>query len=81
LPALANLFQPRQSHQSFATPQMKVARIAVLSALSLATNYAMFDIPNVKLMDALVFVAPFLFGLEVGLGSAISIWTIVERKP
>ena len=55
---------------------MKVALIAVFTALSLGTNYAMIDIPNVKLMDALVFIAAFLFGLEVGLGSAISIWLI-----
>jgi uncharacterized membrane protein len=55
---------------------MKVALIAVFTALSLGTNYAMIDIPNVKLMDALVFIAAFLFGIEVGLGSAISIWLI-----
>lgn len=55
---------------------MKVALIAVFTALSLGTNYAMIDIPNVKLMDAFVFVAAFLFGLEVGLGSAVSIWII-----
>ena len=55
---------------------MKVALIAVFTALSLGTNYAMIDIPNVKLMDALVFISAFLFGLEVGLGSAISIWLI-----
>ncbi len=36
----------------------------------------MIDVPNVKLMDAFVFIAAFLFGLEVGLGSAISIWTV-----
>ncbi len=36
----------------------------------------MIDIPNVKLMDALVFIAAFLFGLKVGLGSAISIWAV-----
>lgn len=53
---------------------MKVALVAVFTALSLATNYAMIDIPNVKLMDALVFIAAFLFGLDVGLGSAIAIW-------
>jgi len=53
---------------------MKMALIAVFTALSLATNYVMIDVPNVKLMDALVFIAAFLFGLEVGLGSAISIW-------
>src|SRR5690242_2489623 len=36
----------------------------------------MIDIPNVKLMDALVFIAAFLFGLGVGLGTAISIWVV-----
>jgi len=55
---------------------LKASLIAVFTALSLATNYAMIDIPNVKLMDALVFIAAFLFGLEVGLGSAISIWAV-----
>ena len=55
---------------------MRVALIAVFTALSLGTNYVMIDIPNVKLMDSFVFIAAFLFGLEVGLGSAISIWTI-----
>src|SRR5438445_8027576 len=55
---------------------MKVALIAVFTALSLGTNYVMIDIPNLKLMDALIFIAAFLFGLEVGLGSAISSWLI-----
>ena len=55
---------------------MRVALIAVFTALSLGTNYVMIDIPNVKLMDSFVFIAAFLFGLEVGLGSAISIWII-----
>lgn len=55
---------------------MKVAVIAVFTALSLGTNYAMIDLPNVKLMDALVFIAAFLFGLRVGVGSAISIWAV-----
>lgn len=55
---------------------MRVALIAVFTALSLGTNYVMIDIPNVKLMDSFVFIAAFLFGLEVGLGSAVSIWII-----
>jgi len=55
---------------------MKVTLIAVFTAVSLGTNYAMIDIPNVKLMDAFIFIGAFLFGLEVGLGSAISIWLI-----
>src|SRR5437870_12619488 len=36
----------------------------------------MIDIPNVKLMDAFVFIAAFLFGLQVGLGTAVSIWAV-----
>jgi hypothetical protein len=63
-------------NEPFSSPPVKIALIAVFTALSLGTNYAMIDIPNVKLMDALVFIAAFLFGLEVGLGSAISIWVI-----
>jgi hypothetical protein len=55
---------------------MRVALIAVFTALSLSTNYVMIDIPNIKLMDSFVFIAAFLFGLEVGLGSAVSIWIV-----
>ena len=36
----------------------------------------MIDLWNVKLMDALVFIAAFLFGIQVGLGSAVSIWIV-----
>lgn len=55
---------------------MTVALVAVFTATALATNYAMIDIWNVKLMDAIVFIAGFLFGLRVGLGSAIGTWTV-----
>ena len=55
---------------------MKVSLIAVFTAISIGTNFAMIDIPNVKLMDAFIFLAAFLFGLEVGLGSAVSVWVI-----
>ncbi|HZY94046.1 MAG TPA: hypothetical protein VFE98_04190 [Candidatus Bathyarchaeia archaeon] len=62
--------------QQLSTATMKIALIAVFTAVSLGTNYAMIGLPNVKLMDAIVFIAAFLFGLEVGLGSAVSIWTV-----
>jgi uncharacterized membrane protein len=55
---------------------VRTALIPVFTALSLATNYAMIDIPNVKLMDAFVFIAAFLFGMKVGLGTAISTWAV-----
>ncbi len=61
---------------SSSRPAVKVSLIAVFTAISVGTNYAMIDIPNVKLMDAFVFIAAFLFGAEVGLGSAVSIWAV-----
>ena len=70
------LLKPSARHQSFSSPLARTALIPVFTALSLATNYAMIDIPNVKLMDAFVFIAAFLFGLGVGLGTAISIWAV-----
>ena len=54
----------------------KVALIAVFTSMALATNYAMIDIPNVKLMDSFVFIAAFLFGIEVGLATGTSIWLV-----
>jgi hypothetical protein len=60
------------SEKTLSTPIMKAALIAVFTALSLGTNYAMIDIPNVKVMDALIFLAAFLFGLQVGVVSAVT---------
>ncbi len=55
---------------------IKVALIAIFTALALGTNYVMIDIPNVKLMDSLVFIAAYLFGLRVGVATAASIWLV-----
>ncbi len=57
---------------TLSTPLIKSALIAVFTAISLGTNYAMIDVPNVKVMDALIFIAAFLFGLEVGVLSAVT---------
>jgi len=62
--------------QQFSAPTTKVALIAVFTALSLGTNYLMIDVPNVKLMDSLVFIAAFLFGLDVGVATGTSIWLV-----
>ena len=50
--------------------------IAVFTAESLATNYALIGVANVKLMDTIVFITAFLFGWTVGVGIAISTWTV-----
>src|SRR5437667_10921603 len=54
----------------------KVMITAVFTALALAANYALIGIPNVKIMDTLVFVAAFFFGLRLGIGVAASIWLV-----
>ena len=60
----------------FNSPLIKPVLIAVFTAEALATNYAMIGLVNIKLMDALVFTAAFLFGWTVGVGVAISTWTV-----
>ena len=42
---------------------------AVMTAACLATNYALVGVPNVKLMDLLVFASGFLFGTKVGVSA------------
>jgi uncharacterized membrane protein len=65
-----------QDRPSIASSAIKLALVAVFTALSLATNYVMIGIPNVKLMDAFVFVAAFMFGVDVGVGVAVLTWTV-----
>ncbi len=57
--------------ERFTRASIKIALIAIFTGLSLSTNYVLIDLPNVKVMDALVFVSAFLFGLEVGIGVAV----------
>src|SRR5437016_12731664 len=54
----------------------KVMITAVFTALALATNYALIGIPNVKIMDTLVFIAALFFGLRLGIGVAASVWLV-----
>ena len=58
------------SNHAWSGASTKASLIAVFTAVSLGTNYVLADIPNVKVMDAIVFIAAFLFGLDVGLGAA-----------
>jgi len=61
---------------TFSKPATTIAIVATFSALSLGTNYALIGIPNVKLMDALVFLSAFIFGLRVGIAVATSTWAV-----
>jgi hypothetical protein len=54
----------------------KVASIALLVAATLSTDYALLGIPNVKLMDTLVFLGGYMFGLDVGVSVAVLSWLV-----
>jgi uncharacterized membrane protein len=54
----------------------KIAIIATLAAISIATNYALIGVSNVKLMDFIVFVGGFCFGPLIGASIGILSWLI-----
>jgi len=54
----------------------RVCLIAVLTALCLGTNYALIWLPNVKVMDFIVFLAGLNFGILVGAATGSLIWVV-----
>ncbi len=59
----------------------EVAVVAVFSAAIIATDFALADLPNVKLLDSLVFVAAFVYGFRIGTAVAVTselIWGVVS---
>jgi hypothetical protein len=57
-------------------PSQKVGVISVFTALAIATDYAMVPLPNVKLMDTIVFVCGFAFGLWTGVSVGALTWLV-----
>jgi hypothetical protein len=55
---------------------VNVVSIGLISALCIATNYALLPLWNVKLMDTVVFLSGFLFGLSFGISVAVIPWLI-----
>jgi uncharacterized membrane protein len=54
----------------------KVSIIAILVAICVATNYALVGVPNVKVMDFLVFITGFCFGPVIGILTGILGWAV-----
>ncbi len=54
----------------------RVALLTSLSALAVATNYAMLPLLNIKLMDSVVFVAGLSFGASSGCAVATVAWLV-----
>ena len=58
------------------TTTLKIAIIATLVALSIATNYVLIGVSNIKLMDFIVFVGGFCFGSLTGASVGVLSWLI-----
>jgi hypothetical protein len=54
----------------------KLAQSSLLVALALSTNYLLISVPNVKLMDSIVFVSSYQMGLAWGVLAALLIWLV-----
>ncbi|MGB9718474.1 MAG: hypothetical protein ACPL4E_08560 [Thermoproteota archaeon] len=54
----------------------RVAMLAVLTALAISSNYVLISLPNVKLMDAIVFASSMAMGLKFGAILATLIWMV-----
>lgn len=54
----------------------KVASLAVLAALAISSNYVLLSLPNVKLMDVVVFASSMAMGLKFGAVLAVLIWIV-----
>jgi hypothetical protein len=54
----------------------RVAIVSVFSALAITTDYAMLPLPNVKLMDTIVFVSAMVFGFSVGVSVSALAWLV-----
>ncbi len=58
------------------TQNTRACLIAVLTATCLATNYALAGLPNIKVMDFIVFIGGFCFGAFAGCLIGILTWVI-----
>jgi len=54
----------------------EISMITILVAACLASNYALIWLPNVKLMDLIVFVSGLQFGMYVGCLVGILVWAV-----
>jgi hypothetical protein len=54
----------------------KIAMIAILVSVAIATNYAMMPLYNIKLMDIIVFLGGFCFGPLAGASIGVTSWAV-----
>ncbi|MGQ9596186.1 MAG: hypothetical protein ACUVQY_02840 [Thermoproteota archaeon] len=54
----------------------KIASLAVLASLATSSNYALISIPNVKLMDAIIFASSMAMSSKFGIALTVLIWLV-----
>lgn len=54
----------------------RVAAVSVMTALAITTDYALFPLANVKLMDTIVFVTALAFGPVAGISVGALTWLV-----
>lgn len=50
--------------------------IGLLTALAVITNYSLVWLPNIKIMDLIVFISGYLYGILAGIMVGILSWTV-----
>lgn len=53
-----------------------IGLITVLTALCVGGSYALAGLPNINVMDLVVFVAGFVFGAPIGVATGVLAWSI-----
>ena len=57
-------------------PTRKLSFIAIMTSLCISTNYLLIGIPNVKIMDLLVFVSGYTMGSLIGAAVGVLTWLV-----
>jgi hypothetical protein len=53
-----------------------ISLITVLTALCVGGNYALIGLPNIKIMDLVVFITGFIFGASIGATTGALVWMV-----
>jgi len=62
--------------ESFRLTIRDISLITILTALCIGSDLALIGIPNVKIMDLVVFAAGFIFGAPVGVATGALTWMV-----
>ena len=53
-----------------------ISIITVLTALCVGWSYALIGLPNINIMELVVFVTGFIFGVPIGVTTGVLVWAV-----